>query len=476
MGAVALAHEGLSHVEASTAKEKIRDSIYAKRDQFVRLAHDIHSHPQLAFSEEYAATRIADFLDSEGFDVRMGVCGLPTAFVATIGSGRMRLAFCAEYDALESNFLVQQAWGNKPSEPARDVPSPNHQDSPGFSLHACGHNLIAGAAVAAAAGLQDVVDDTDLTISVIGTPGEELIGLKEPPTGHLVEGKIALLQAGAFEGFHAALMVHPGPGPYGGFMPSKAGLRIRAKFSRTGKDVGILGPVEARRLEDALKRSLLPLHMAPSICTVEPQEQNADAQADLFIVGRSLAEVLGVLDAVRHCFDEAASAAGVSVELTEYSPIAEMRNDPLLAAAYSKNAKALGSVRARDEDVQREIRKVFENPQIPLRLRALHRLFPSMVTAGLFVDKVPVESVWGTDMGNVSYVIPAIHPGMGIGGIAPGHTVNFAAQADTDEAYRVMLDSGVALAQTALDAATDPAIKSHLFESAMSRAAKAKAN
>ena len=68
---------------------------------------------------------------------------------------------------------------------------------------------------------------------------------------------------------------------------------------------------------------------------------------------------------------------------------------------------------------------------------------------------------YGTDLANVSQVIPAIHPFIGIGGdprMASLYSAGFAAQADTDEAYRAMLDGGVSLAWTVLDAATDPAL------------------
>jgi metal-dependent amidase/aminoacylase/carboxypeptidase family protein len=74
-------------------KEKVRDAIYAQRDQFVRLAHEIHEHPQLAFTEEYAAARIAEILADEGFAVRTGVFGLPTAFIASFGNGSLHIAF-----------------------------------------------------------------------------------------------------------------------------------------------------------------------------------------------------------------------------------------------------------------------------------------------------------------------------------------------------------------------------------------------
>ena len=97
-------------------------------------------------------------------------CDLPTAFVATVGSGPLTIAICAEYDAL-----------------------------PGIG-HACGHNVIAAAAVGAGLALAPLADDLGMTVKVIGTPAEEGGG-----------GKILMLERGAFEGVDAAMMVHPAP-------------------------------------------------------------------------------------------------------------------------------------------------------------------------------------------------------------------------------------------------------------------------
>jgi hypothetical protein len=95
--------------------------------------------------------------------------------------------------------------------------------------------------------------------------------------------------------------------------------------------------------------------------------------------------------------------------------------------------------------------------------------FATHPPVGLFLDKLPVDVLYGTDLGNVSHVIPCIHPMIGIGGTAPNHTAAFAVQTDTDEAYRAMLDGGVALAWTALDAATDPALRAYLLGTASAR-------
>jgi metal-dependent amidase/aminoacylase/carboxypeptidase family protein len=440
-------------------KDKVRDAIYAQRDRFVRLAHEIHEHPQLAFTEEYAAARIAEVLADEGFAVRTGVFGLPTAFIPSFGNGPLHVAFCAEYDALPPSCLFDRS---KPPDLMEVWLSPERQDTP--LRHACGHNLIAGAATAAATGLRDIADEVGLTVSVFGTPGEELAGLPEPPTSIRGPGKALLFEAGAFEGVHAALMVHPSLSPYGVIIPSKAHVRLRARFTRAGAGGHVLGEAEMRRLEEALKRSIISLHQVPAFYFAQPEGEGTDAQADFLWIATTLDEANRAREPVRRCFEEAASSVGVAVEVTDYLPLPEMRHDPILAAAYRKNAEALSRVRGRDENIQEELRKI-----LPWWARIIKRFFPGLVAPSLFLDKYPVEVTYGTDLANVSQVIPAIHPFIGIGGMAAPHSAEFAAQADTDEAYRAMLDGGVALAWTALDAATDPALKAYLLEAASSR-------
>jgi metal-dependent amidase/aminoacylase/carboxypeptidase family protein len=66
----------------SALKERAQAAIARDRGSLIGLAHDIHTHPQLAFAEEYAAARIGDYLERRGFDVQRGVYGMSTAFVA----------------------------------------------------------------------------------------------------------------------------------------------------------------------------------------------------------------------------------------------------------------------------------------------------------------------------------------------------------------------------------------------------------
>jgi metal-dependent amidase/aminoacylase/carboxypeptidase family protein len=442
-------------------KDKARDDIYAQRDQLIALAHDLHEHPELAFYEEHAAACITEFLATEGFTICKGICGMPTAFIASIGHGPLHIAFCAEYDALPPTSLFDRS---KPPDLVEVWLTPDRKDSP--LLHACGHHLIAGAAIAAAIGLRDLADKVGLTISVLGTPAEEMYGLPEPRDGRFAPGKVELLEGGAFDDIHAALMVHPFPTPFSVIIPSRASLRLRAQFSSSTAEGHFLGVSELTQLEGELKQAILSFHQIPALFVARPEVNGTGAQVDIFWIASRLVEMKSACDAVRRCIESAASSAGVQVQIAEYAPGTEMHHDPLLSSAFRKNAQALGRVRARDEHIRTEIRKLFADPRLPLIARLLARLSPALVTpAGLFMDKFPMDIVYGTDLGNVSQVIPAIHPFIGIGGTAGCHIPEFAADADTDEAYRAMLDGGAALAWTALDAATDANLKAHLLRS-----------
>src|ERR1700682_4146199 len=152
------------------AKPAARAAIDQAGDGLVELSHTIHAHPELGFEEVKSSAWVADRLSDVGLDVTFGVGDLPAAFVATAGTGPLTLAICAEYDAL-----------------------------PGIG-HACGHNVIASAAVGAGLALAGLADDLGITVKVFGTPAEEGGG-----------GKILMLQRGVFDGVHAAMMVHPAP-------------------------------------------------------------------------------------------------------------------------------------------------------------------------------------------------------------------------------------------------------------------------
>ena len=436
-------------------KGAIRQSIYANREALVGLAHDIHAHPEISYREEYSAARAAEFLERQGFEVARGICGLPTAFQAKVGRGSLHLAFCAEYDALPPASMFDRS---KPTTELTEVwLDGEHRDEP--LRHACGHNLISGSSIGAALGLRDLVDELDLTVSVFGTPAEELFGLPEHTDGRLAPGKDALFEAGAFAGVHAAMMIHPFPTPCGCILPTVNYARIRATFSKAD-GATVFDRHGLRILLEELKRTVQSSEQTPAIFVARPEQAGAGALADFSWVAPTLADSLPVRDAVRRCFTQAAAKANISVEVAEYARDREMRHDPVLSAAYAENAKALGRARERDPRVQAQIRSY-----LPPIARPLQRLFPGLFTpAGLFYDKFPKKVEWGTDLSNLSHAIPAIQPYVGIGPLVIPHSVEFAEAADSEDAYTAMLQAAVALAWTSVDVATDSKTRSYVLK------------
>ncbi len=72
----------------------------AKRQLIEELAKDIHAHPELSFQEHRAASNITSMFAQQGFTVVEGICDLPTAFEASIGTGELVVGICIEYDSL----------------------------------------------------------------------------------------------------------------------------------------------------------------------------------------------------------------------------------------------------------------------------------------------------------------------------------------------------------------------------------------
>lgn len=146
------------------ARCAVAERIEAAAGSLVGLSRRIHGHPELAFAEVQASSWCTELLTAHGFSVETGVAGLPTALRASAGAGPLHIVFCAGYDAL-----------------------------PGVG-HACGHNIICAASLGAAIGTAAVARDAGLTVTVLGTPGEELFGLRKLPPGASGPGKAVLLE------------------------------------------------------------------------------------------------------------------------------------------------------------------------------------------------------------------------------------------------------------------------------------------
>ena len=182
----AFAGPPLHAAEPSPAKQAAVAAVDRHGDELVGLADRIWEFAETALREHRSSALLADYAEAQGFTVERGVAGMPTAFVASYGSGRPVIAILGEYDALPG--LSQKA------EPEK---APLVPGAPG---HGCGHNLFGAASLGAAVAVKERIAAGDLagTVRFYGTPAEESVG-----------GKLYMIRAGLFQDVDVVLAWHP---------------------------------------------------------------------------------------------------------------------------------------------------------------------------------------------------------------------------------------------------------------------------
>ncbi len=371
--------------------------IDAARDGLVALSHAIHGDAEVGFEEHTSSRRVAEALAAAGFDVQHGAAGLDTAVVAEYGTGPLTVSICAEYDAL-----------------------------PGIG-HACGHNIIAAAAVGAGLALAPLADELGLTVRVLGTPAEEGGG-----------GKILMLRAGSFDGSNLAMMVHPSPFE----SPRMACLAVQHFDVRfTGKSAHASAyPQLGINAADALTVAqvgigLLRQHIKPTdrihgIVTDGGDAPNIVPErtgGQWYARSATLAELAELYPRVQACFEAGALATGATVHFDEPGPAySEFEHDDELIALWEREAAAIGRVLPSEP----------HNPDL----------------AG------------STDMANVSLAMPTIHPMLAIeAGGAVNHQPEFTAACVTADADRAVRDGALGMARTTIAAAVDERARTRLL-------------
>lgn len=149
---------------------EIKAVVETRKKELQQMSKEIFGNPEIGHEEYNSSKLIANYLKAAGFELQFPYGGMETAFRATYGQGKPNFCIMCEYDAL-----------------------------PGIG-HACGHHLIAIAAVAAGIAVRKIMETHSLpgTVTILGTPAEEGAG-----------GKIDLIEAGAFADIDACILCHP---------------------------------------------------------------------------------------------------------------------------------------------------------------------------------------------------------------------------------------------------------------------------
>jgi amidohydrolase len=370
-------------------KKQITSVIDGQAEVLWGTSKALFHEPEIAFKEFKACRILSETLENAGYLVEIGIGGLETAFRATIGEEtNPTIAILAEYDALV-----------------------------GLG-HACGHNLIAAAAIGAGMALAALKPRIIGQIQVIGTPAEEGDG-----------GKIILAKAGVFDSIDAAMMFHP----------ASKNMVLRASLACSELKVEFFGKAShaAAAPEEGINALDALLLTFNNINALRPTLGPKDRVAGVILAGGEASNII---------------PAHTSAEFSIRS-LTSARRDELvkkIIVCAQAGAKAIGC------RLKYEI--------IP----GYMEIIPNKILAGLFksnlealgrvvVDPLPNERMGSTDMGDISHLVPSIHPYLAI---APenvaGHTLEFRKYCISESGKSAMLDAAKAMAMTAIDLLINP--------------------
>jgi len=300
-------------MDLAEAKASVIRAVDERAELLLDVSHRIHEHPELGYEEVFAHDLLTEVIAEEGLAVEPHAFGLPTAFAARAGTGGPTITVCCEYDAL-----------------------------PGIG-HACGHNIIAAAGLGAGLAAATIADAAGGRVVILGTPAEEGGG-----------GKVRLIDAGAFEGVDAALMVHPANGDLTS-MNVIAVHRVlvtyhgeaahAAAFPHKGRnalDAAVLGYMNIA----ALRQHIRPAERIHGIFTEAGDKPNivpARAAAEWYVRAADLRRLEALEQRVVACLQAGADAAGCTVEFEWQEPVyADMRDNEPMIERYAANAGELG--------------------------------------------------------------------------------------------------------------------------------------
>jgi len=178
---LAQAEQPLSDLKKQAQEIIERDSLL-----LIKTSDAIWDYAEIALLEHRSAQLLSDILEEKGFSVKRGVADMPTAFVASYGSGKPIIGILAEYDALPGL-----------SQDSTDHQSPLITGGPG---HGCGHNLFGAGSLGAALAIKELIDVHKIkgTVRLYGCPAEEDVG-----------GKLFMAREGLFDDLDACIAWHP---------------------------------------------------------------------------------------------------------------------------------------------------------------------------------------------------------------------------------------------------------------------------
>lgn len=374
-------------------QKKVTNNIDNQKDKYINISHSIFEHPEIGNEEFFASKLLEDTLENEGFSLEKAVAGHPTSFIArkksSLKSGST-VCYLAEYDAL-----------------------PNLG-------HACGHNIIGTASIAAAISLSKLIDEIGGEIVVFGTPAEE--------GGENGSAKASFVKHNLLHGIDVCLMIHPG---YATSVTSDSLAVDCLEFEYIGK--------------------------AAHAASHPEQGINAlDAIISLFNGINALRQQVTDDVRIHGIITDGGKAPNI---IPDYA-----RAKFFVRAAKRKNCdnitkKVINIAKGAELSTGAKLNFRFFQNKIDnfLITKTLDKIFvDSLKTLHIDISDIPKDYRDSTDAGNISQIIPTIQPHIKIGSDKlVAHTEEFAKAAISSEGDYALIIGGKALAFTGLTLLTD---------------------
>jgi len=375
--------------KVSPVKKAIIASVEKHEAELIAISDSIWSLAETAFDEKVSSGILAAYAEKNGLKVEREVAGMPTAFMATYGSGKPVISILGEFDALPG--ISQKAQPTK--EPLQE----------GAAGHGCGHNLFGAASLGAAIAIKEQMEEGKLkgTLKFLGTPAEEKFF-----------GKIWMVRDGLWDDVDVNLSWHPGANTEADVQSTLALVDFKVEFFGQAAHASA-DPWNGRSASDALELYTTGInyyreHIKPTtrmhyhimdggqVVNVVPD------YAKLWVRVRDpkRAEMTPVYKRVEEMAEGAAIMANVDYKISLISGIYETLVNRTGGAAMQKNLELLGPISYTEEEIAfgKKIQEATGKPQL-----------------GMDSEIKPLEETrespggGSTDVGDVSWNVPNIN-------------------------------------------------------------------
>lgn len=403
----------------------------------------LFDHPETRFEEFSAVERITSFLEKEGFDVKKGVVGIPTAFTATFGEGSPHFGVLAEYDALSGDSQVACITEKKPVEGEN-------------RFHGCGHNLFAAGSVAAVLAVKAYIEKNGKgRVTLFGCPAEEGGG-----------GKVFMARDGVFDGVEAVVSWHPEKMYMVRTRPALANVKVTYYFEGMTAHAGS-SPHLGRSALDAVE-----LMNVGANFLREHMETTSRIHYAILDTGGTAANVVQSHASVNYLIRAVDNAAVIELfeRVDRIAQGAALMTDTTfrreVESAYS-NLITIPTLQATANEAMHDIPlpvPTEEDLEYGRALQMTMNLKPDVLAEDPYAMTVldpapPVAHGGSTDTADVSWVVPTVqmHIGNWVKG-TPGHSWQAASQCRSSYAKRSAMYAGKAVAATIFRLLESPAL------------------